>query len=131
MANYYASARSNYFKVKDSAVFGEAMKPFDIEICPQEQDGTLCLLSNGDGGWCWYNPKTDEEIDPVELISPHLKDNEVCILLETGAEKLRYLTGHATAFDNKGEGSFLSLHEIYDRARDVFGPQASITRAEY
>lgn len=130
MANYYASARSNYFKVKDLTAFIEAIKPFPIKIY-EHTDGSLCLLSDNDGGWSWYNAKTDEEIDSVELISPHLQDNEVCILLETGAEKLRYLGGTAQAFDNKGEAAFLSLNEIYDRARDVFGPQASITRAEY
>lgn len=32
MANYYATARSNYFQVKDRAAFEAAMEPFDLSV---------------------------------------------------------------------------------------------------
>jgi hypothetical protein len=129
MANYYASARSNYFKVKDLAEFSKAMIPFDVEI--SEEDQGVCLLCSGEGGWSWYDPDIEEDHDPVDLIAPHLQDNEVCILMETGAEKLRYLIGYAIAFNNQKEMVDVSLENIYEQARKKFGADASITDASY
>ena len=129
MANYYASARSNYFKVKDLDAFAKAMFPFDVEI--SEGKHGVCLLCRGDGGWSWYDPDIEEDQDPVDLIAPHLQDNEICILMETGAEKLRYLIGYAIAFNNRKEGVDVNLKNIYEQARKKFGPAASITDVEY
>ena len=131
MANYYASARSNYFKVKNPDAFFEAMKPFDLDISDRNADDALCLLCKNDGGWSWYNSDTEKDHNPVDIIAPHLQDNEVCILMETGAEKLRYLIGYAVAFNNKKRQTVLSLQNIYDIARKEFGEQASITEATY
>lgn len=129
MSNYYATARSNYFRVKDKAAFREVLNPFDLQI--YDEADTLCLLSNSESGWDWYNPDNDEDTDPVELIAPHLQDGEVCILMESGAEKLRYISGYAEAFDSSGERVTLCLQDIYKLAKEKFGAQASITEAHY
>lgn len=129
MANYSAAARSNYFKVKARAAFLEAIRPFDIQLA--DGPNGLCLLSNAESGWDWYNPRTDEPILPEELIGPHLQDGEVCILMEAGAEKLRYISGYAEAFDNTGKRITICLQDIYPMARKEFGENASITEATY
>lgn len=50
------------------------------------------------------------------------------MLLEVGAEKLRYLTGTAVAVNSRGEQVGLSLDEVYARAAHL---GATITTAHY
>jgi len=119
MANYVASARSNKFRVKDIEAL-EAAMPDDIEVCTESiPDRLVCLLvTNSDGGG-WpsmiFDETTDDYIDfdLEEVVAPHLEDNEWCVIKEVGAEKLRYLIGYATAFNNKGDCLTVSLDDIY------------------
>jgi len=129
MANYYESARSNYFKVKDAEAFKKAMEPYSLETA-HEKDDLFCLLGD-EGGFSWWNSDDDTDADPVELIAPHLADNEVCILMAAGAEKLRYISGYATAFNNQKRIVQICLDDIYNLARKEFGAEANITQAEY
>jgi hypothetical protein len=129
MANYYGAARSNYFQVKDLNAFKASLHPFNVQIV--EDPRGITLLSKSDSGWDWYNPKTDEPADEVDLISRHLQKNEVCVLMETGAEKLCFLGGYAVAFDHTGKEVSLNLNQIYDMARAAFGDKAKITEASY
>lgn len=124
MANYYGTARSNYFKVKDLSEFTKALKDIEVEIVsPESDDGTVALLSRDADGAGWptsaYNEARDEyeDIDLPALIAPHLEDGWVCVLMEVGNEKMRYLVGYADAFNNKGEAVHVSLNEIFDRAK--------------
>ena len=124
MANYIASARSNKFRVKDIAAL-EAAMPSDVEVCVESiPDNEVCLLvTNCDGGG-WpsmiYDQATDDYIDwDVEsAVSPHLLDGQWCVIKEVGAEKLRYLVGYATAFNNKGEVITVSLDDIFAELPD-------------
>lgn len=142
MANYYGAARSNYFKVNDLKGFIKKMKPFNVDVFGRDDsinindlsnDDEITLLSDYDGGWNWYIDDGTNfcESNPVDLISPFLQPNQVCILMEGGAEKLRYINGYAIAFDNTGESIELSLYDIYAKAKKKFGVKANITRAEY
>lgn len=85
-----------------------------------------------EGGWptSIYHEDTDvcENIDISEQLSPHLADDEVAVLMEVGNEKLRYVSGTATAVNSKGEIAHLDLYSIYELAL-VLGP--NITHAEY
>ena len=49
-------------------------------------------------------------------------------MMEAGAEKLRYISGFAFAFNNKGEEITIRLSDIYERAKDL---GTNITAAEY
>lgn len=124
MANYYASARSNYFRVKDDDAFLDAMTPFEVEAS-KDNDGRWLLIDvSGDAnGWPFvvFDEATDEyeDIHFPEVVAPHLADGEVCILMEVGREKLRYLSGYAIAFNNKGEEKRVSLNDIYELATDL------------
>ncbi len=152
MANYYGSARTNYFKVKDMEAFDTALEnvpditvvrenipPYNTDgIVPEgfEYGGVGILVSDGDcGGFpsFTYDDETgeDSELDLGELIAEHLADGEVAILMECGAEKLRYVVGWAEAINNKGERKFIQLGDIYDLAEELTDKPENITKAEY
>lgn len=142
MANYYATARSNYFAVKDESAFREWADRCGLDIlepCLAEvtADGIrrYGITPKGDedgGGWPTYiaDDETDDYVDidlPNELAA-HLVPGEVAILVETGSEKLRYVSGSAVAVNHKGRCVRLDLNSIYRSARRL---GSHITRAEY
>jgi len=122
MANYYASARSNKFKVKNLEDFTAGMHG-DIEVYIEDLvEKAVCLLCNSDGGWptSIYNEDTDEceEWDVETYVSEFLVDGEWCVIQEVGAEKLRYLVGWSCAFNNKGESHFVNIDDVYKSLPD-------------
>ncbi|MES2657195.1 MAG: hypothetical protein V4689_01185 [Verrucomicrobiota bacterium] len=142
MANYYATARSNYFAVKDENAFREWAERTGLSILEPDHhekvaDGirrfAITPKSGGDDdGWpiSRLDPDTDgwEDIDVCDELWPHLADNEVAVLLEVGSEKLRYVTGTAVAVNNKGRTVRVNLESIYQAARRL---GSNITEATY
>lgn len=118
MANWYGSARSNYVRVKDDEAFRAWVATLpDVNLV--ERDDTFALLvgrASDSGGWpsFRFGPEgEDEEIDLAAEIAAHLAPGEVFVYCECGAEKLRYLTGWATAVKDTGETLHVSLDDIY------------------
>jgi hypothetical protein len=62
-------------------------------------------------------------------LSTHLAEGSVAVIVEAGAEKLRYVHGHAVAVNSKGEQLCIGLGDIYEMAEKRFGGE--VTRAEY
>ena len=126
MANYYSSARSNYFLVKDEEAFKKWVKSFgDLSCHPGvgELFGQYCITVDSEdiGGWPDVSITFDElghalekEIDFYQELSEHLVQGQVAVLLEIGAEKLRYLVGLAVAVAWDGDTHLVSLNDIYD-----------------
>ena len=137
MANYYASCRTNYFKVNDADEFKRAMDAIPgLDVC-DEGDNKFCLLGDDPDGAGWPSFIYDEdegddiEVDLYGEVSKHLADGEVAIFMEVGAEKLRYVVGYAFAINNKGEYRSISLENIYTLAKDLTDRPEDITSAEY
>lgn len=134
MANYYESARSNYFLVKDLDKFKEfadTISGVEAVSKPDDEGNTLVALI-GDGEY-WPNYYENEDGDEIEIeweevFKTHLADDWVAIFMGAGAEKLRYINGWAVAYNNKGEGKAITLDDIYDIAK-AFG--SKITHASY
>lgn len=89
--------------------------------------------------WAWPTslwPEADDEptdINIVDEISKFLVDGEICILMEVGNEKMRYLIGQAVAF-RKGDDRFIeiTLDDIYAKAAAEFGvPAGDISECTY
>ncbi len=124
MANYYGSARSNYFKVKDETAFQAWAKLRGLEVWEQNTEGEkrfgICPDDNSDsGGWPHFVSDEDggSKVVCIEKeLAQHLQNKSVAVLMETGAEKLRYLVGYAIAINNKGETVEISLDDIYQAA---------------
>ena len=133
MANYYSSARTNYFRVKDVGAFNAWFKEFEksgAEAVKDARENTFAILFDQESGVPSSRQNGDDfdEIDFMSELSEHLADDEVAILQESGAEKLRYIVGYAVAINNKGERREITIHGIYDLAKEL---GKNVTQAEY
>jgi hypothetical protein len=137
MSNYHATARSNYFKVKDLEAFNNWCRSLEIE--PIDGDpgdnkaGLVAMISDTPDGDGWPSSRVNENDEAVEVdlaaeLSAHLEDGWVAVLMESGAEKCRYVSGWALAVNSKGETRHLSLQDIYELARQL---REHVTEAEY
>jgi len=141
MANYYATARSNYFAVKDETAFREWADHLGLTIMepchPDKDAGAIRRFGitpgnrDDSGSWptmVWNETGDYEDINVFKQLAAHLADDEVAIMLEVGNEKLRYVTGQAIAVNNKGKIRYVDLNTIYKRAMTL---GKNITRAEF
>ena len=129
MADWYGAARTNYFHVKDA----EAFKAWaaGASLKPHQSDTTdlWCLCSEDQyGGWpseVWEDGADDSrEFDIVDELAAHVPEGWPVVLMESGAEKLCYITGRAVAFRTKDgvvERFKLSLDDIYFLAEQAWG----------
>jgi hypothetical protein len=142
MADYHATTRSNYFRVKDATAFKQWCDNLNLEVWPHTMTNhpsdTFYAIS-ADTGDCsgWPTFRWDDEIqehleiDLAAELADWLDSRDVAILLEAGAEALRYVNGFATAVHPNGRTHSLSLDDIYHRAADAFGDHMLITQAAY
>lgn len=132
MANYNAASRTNYFKVKDIEAFKKSMSKIsaeDLEVWEDtSSDGeTLVAFGGFDVFTEVYLHEDDDDfagdylVDISEIIQPHLCDGEVCIIFESGYEKLRYVTGSAYVI-TKDKAEYLTIEQFaIERARELTG----------
>ena len=135
MANYYGTARSNYVRVKDSEAFLQWTSRRKLGVFKSERGPDVFAIHPGettDGFWPSYDFEADVEFSLTAELAEHLPKGQVAILLEVGAEALRYLTGEAIAVNHTGRVVVLSLNDIYFKAvREFRVTESEITRAEY
>lgn len=137
MADWIGSCRSNYFIVKDRKSFKELLEQYETVLI--EKNGKVGFYSITDDGGIPTRYIDDDEdagideesISIIEEIAEHLVENEVCVIMEIGYEKLRYLDGRAIAVAWTGETTRVSLNDIYAQAQSEFGGDAQITEAIY
>ncbi len=134
MADWTGTARSNYFRVKDPEAFKAAMEPYEVRVLERRHPGSgemyYGLVSETDfGGWQSYDYETEEDIALWKIVSEHLAFGDVAVFVEAGAERARYVTGYAIAFDATGRDVRVDLDDIYAKAEEAFG--RSPNSAEY
>lgn len=125
MANWYGSARSNYFAVKDEKAFREWAAEFNMEVI--EKDGLFGLLPGDteDGNWpAIYDNDVDEPRHVEDELQAHLADGAVAVLKTIGSEKLQYLTAYAIVL-TPTESHYYDLDEV------VLANHATATKCEY
>lgn len=131
MADYHGKARSNYFRVKDKQKFIEWCTSLKLETI-YELDATTRDELHGFLVNTWNGTvpthRGDEEFDFFSELSTHLTDKEVAIVIEIGAEGMRYLSGFADAVNSKGEVVHVCLDDIYGKAISLGN---NITEAAY
>lgn len=136
MANYYARARSNYFKVKAPEAFRAFCEKFGLVYFDKETSahGTLCgFYTDGSVPWDYYYDEDSDEyvdFDFTEELATHLEDGWIAEVREIGFEKMRYLVGFTAAIAASGEVAWVNLDHITDRVRQAF-PGANFTACAY
>lgn len=136
MANYVLHARSNYFRVRDPKRFERWCRYFGLECwtgkeIPGSEDLAYAIAADDGDGWPSTHPETDEELDFDAELSKHLDPRDIAILYQIGNERLRFLSGHASAIHADGRAVHVGLHTIQDLARAIFGDEVTITEACY
>ncbi len=138
MANYYESARTNYFRVKDETAFKAFIDTVPGAELVTNSDGLFAVLFPDEGVPSSRYVEKDgdefgdyEEFDLMGELADHLADGSIAILMASGAEKLRYVSGYAEAVDNTGKTVRVSINDIYKLAKQEFGEKAEVTPAEY
>ena len=112
MANYYASTRTNYFRVKDADEFRAFMSHVygtedRIDLWEEKDTEGRIVFGFGTNGSiagfddCSSESDEDEADDEcdydafVEKLQTFVADDDAIIIFESGHEKLRYVTGTA------------------------------------
>ena len=138
MSNYQAVARTNAFQVKNEEEFLKEMasiKGLNVKKHEITNDGIQRYSLNpnyqSNGNWGMLYFEDDDEFDIMDIISDLLPDNEVCVFLEIGNDKLKYLVGEATAVNNQNARVDISLTDIYTKLNILTNAPELITRAEY
>lgn len=122
MANYYAKARSNYFRVKDVINFRDWAEARNLRIV--QNDDTFAIFSEEDNGWPSLTLAGDD-CDVIEELAPFLAANEVAVLMQAGAEGARYVDGFAWALHSNGESERITLDDIYEVVHARWGIEPS------
>lgn len=135
MANYYGTARTNYFRVKDVAAFEAWVEKHHLDVnwdSRPGRQGLVAVFGDGDEGGTFnlLNDAEDDSLDIADEIAAHLADDSIAVIMEAGAEKMRYITGWAVAINSKGERVQISLDDIYDMAATKFN-NPNISKAIY
>lgn len=140
MANWYGTARSNYFKVRDLEAFKEEFgdmcriveRDGMVAVFPDDttDDGSfpstrLVVVESGD-----EETEDYEDFDFVEAVSEHLTEDSIAVFMCAGAEKQRYISGWAVAIDHKGEREELVLRDIHRLAAKRW-PYSTVTDCSY
>jgi len=143
MADWSGSSRSNYFRVKDVEKFKKLCSLWGVDFIRDteytngvETESPDLVGFTCESGLPSYRSEaisedTGHEFDFdgfLQELSELLVEDEVAVMVEAGAEKLRYITGFAIAINSRGEQVSVSLESIYDLAKTL---GKNITKAEY
>jgi hypothetical protein len=116
--------------VADAANFTAWVDDLELEA-QKNDDGTFTLFA--EEGF-WPSLRDDELGDPQDVdfvaeLAAHLAEGEVAVLMQAGAEGLRYILGTALAIHSDGRLLTLELDDIYGRVKETWGVEP--TPAEY
>jgi hypothetical protein len=134
MANYYETARTNYFRVKDEERFRAwAAGIPSIQVIESKDKKQFAILFDEECGVPSYRLVGEEDVDLDFMgeLAEHLADDEVAILTAVGSEKFRYVQGWAEAINAKGKRVYVAIDDIYQKAAKLTKKPKDITRAEY
>lgn len=125
---YYAVAKSNYFRVKNEDEFKEWAESISLTVYDKTiitEEGTvikkfMITPDNEEGGWpvAICNEDIDDymDCDVAEDLAKFLEDEEVAILIQVGNEGIRHIEGFVTAINNKEQRIDQALSDITARA---------------
>ena len=144
MANYEGTTRTNYFKVKDVEAFKSLIKrtygtpePLDIFEKKDAQTGETLY-----GFGCYGSIEgiddqcTDGYAEPdfgafVDELQKLISEGDAVIIMESGNEKLRYVTGYATVITSTKVEYIDMSTNAKNVAKKLLNNENWTTRMEY
>ena len=107
MANYMSTTRTNYFKVTDEEkyekLFSMLCSEDNIRDFTEKREDGIYHGFGAYGDISCYNEELDEFTDEFyDGLKDILPDGEAFIMISSGYEKLRYVSGFATIVTNDG-----------------------------
>ena len=144
MASYTCAIRTNYFHVKDEAVF----RAFADKICCNEEAVEVWEDKDKAGnavfgfGCCssltgiLSDSDSTEEPDAaydrlIKGLQEHIREDDAVIIFESGREKLNYVSGLATVI-TANECRYLDISDFaVAQARKMLNNEAWETKASY
>lgn len=145
MANWYGMWRTNYVKLRQDRL-QDLKDLFEVEVW--EKDGLHAMASTeeyGDTPIIYLNDddpvdlpdylqeyvgSEDDYLSLADVIHEFLDLDQVIVIMCSGSEGRRYVTGFATAIHSTGESIFINLWDIHSKAREAF-PGCTVTDASY
>ena len=127
MANYCACARTNYFRVNDEEKYKELIKYLvsnsEIEFLEKEINGEKHFGFASYGCFDYEDTQIEEFnfdifLDEMQKLLP---DGEVFVYMESGHEKIRYVTGIAIICTNKEIRTLSMQNWILEQAMNLTG----------
>jgi hypothetical protein len=130
MADWSGTSRSNYFRIKDEAAFRKWAEALELAVIT-DAEGRFGFYSEAEDGGL-PSARVGEDIDLVAELATHLVEGSIAILMETGHEKARYMSGYAIALNSEGQQVALILSDIYTKAAEFFHTDLkNISEASY
>ncbi len=132
MANFYGIGRTNYVRFANLERVNQICDIIGAELVDSQKDGDRrhALLFNN-GFVASFQGDDGNEYDTLDELASCLADGEVLVAIESGHEKLRYITGWATVINTAGNRRSINLDTIYEIAKEIAPPNSAVTRAEY
>lgn len=145
MSEYICTTRTNYFHVKDPEAFtvfmGRVYGTLEpVSLWREQDDAGQLVFGFGTYGAIAGLKKADADDDPldetaygefIQGLQEQIAEDDAVILLESGHEKLRYVTGSAAVLTEK-ECVHIDLSDIAARrASELLGAPGWKPRCEY
>ena len=123
MADFYATARSNYVKVKDVEKAKQSLSDFGNTIHVHSTYPEYIMIEGGSSGfltWCQNDDGEEKCLLWRDWCLEHLVAGQTLILIYVGNEKLRYLAAGAEVYTWDGRQLEVDLMTILTRGlRDI------------
>lgn len=144
MANYNCWVRTNYFHVKDEEAFQilmEKVQPAngEIEVWKETDQAGKPVFGFGCSGGILGIPDRDPEDDDCEYdyvaflkgLQECVKEDDAVILMESGHEKLNYLSGNALVLTKDQTASLDIITLAQEMAAELLGKPEYSTQCDY
>ena len=137
MANYYETARTNYFRVTNEERYQELFNNLSSEddihdFTFTDKEG---VTWHGFGSYGYIDYKVSEDDWDREVFFQELQkilpDNEAFIFMASGYEKLRYVTGYSIIVTNKDIQYVDIVHDAIRKARAMLHNPKWNTKSDY
>lgn len=137
MANYYATSRTNYFRVTDEEKYQEIFSKLSSEagiedFSETKDDGSIIHGFGSYSNIAFENEDDDGNFsDTLSELQKILPEDEAFIYLESGYEKLRYVTGfYIIVTKDRISSGDIHTHAI-EKAREMLGNATKKFKLDY